>query len=76
MKCANDCATCDNGSTCDGCHANELLKEGRCISASLGCGKGYKQNGVYCNRVRYTPGEANEVLDDEGNTVVLTFKKK
>ena len=76
MKCANDCATCNNGSTCDGCHANELLKEGRCISASLGCGKGYKQNGVYCNRVRYTPGEANEVLDDENNTVVLTFKKK
>ena len=58
------------------CGSGYLGKEGRCIDASLGCGAGYRQFENFCNRIRYTPAEAAEVLrDDNTNEVTITFKK-
>ena len=63
------------GGKCAECKEGMLEKEGRCIPASQGCGSGYKNMGGYCNRVRWTPAEAAEVLnDDDNNTVTLIFK--
>ena len=40
------------------------------------CCSSCKDMGGYCNRIRYTPAEAAEVLkDDNTNSVTITFKK-
>ena len=58
------------------CGAGYLGKEGRCIDSSLGCGNGYRQFEDFCNRIRYTPAEAAQVLrDDNTNEVTITFRK-
>lgn len=57
------------------CAENYILKENECISASNGCGVGYKDMGGFCNRVRYTPAEAAQIAKDDGNVVTITFKK-
>ena len=58
------------------CLSGYLLKENICIDSADGCGAGYKDMGGWCNRLRYTPAEAAQVLrDDNTNSVVITFKK-
>ena len=76
------CGSCGNDYIMNGlgcvkdCGSGYLGKEGRCIDASLGCGAGYRQFENFCNRIRYTPAEAAEVLrDDNTNEVTITFKK-
>ena len=39
------------------------------------CCNSCKDMGGWCNRVRYTPAEAAQVLKDEGNIITITFKK-
>ncbi len=39
------------------------------------CSDVCKDVGGYCNRIRYTPAEAVEVLKDDNNFVVITFRK-
>ena len=85
-NCSNEnraaCGSCGNGYVMSGlgcvsdCGEGYLGKEGRCIDASLGCGAGYRQFENFCNRIRYTPAEAAEVLrDDNTNSVTITFRK-
>ena len=75
------CGTCGNDYIMSGlgcvkdCGAGYLGKEGRCIDASLGCGAGYRQFENFCNRIRYTPAEAAPLLNDNNNSVTITFKK-
>ena len=38
------------------------------------CCASCKDMGGYCNRVRYTPAEAAEVLKDTDNEIIITFK--
>ena len=58
------------------CGAGYLGKEKACIDSALGCGENYRDMGGWCNRIRYTPAEAAEVLrDDNSNSVTITFKK-
>ncbi len=77
----NACGTCGNDYIMSGlgcvkdCGSGYLGKEGRCIDASLGCGAGYRQFENFCNRIRYTPAEAAPLLNDNNNTVTITFKK-
>ena len=71
----------------DGCESASAT-DGSCIKCSDGlsldddnncieCNKeGYKNVGGYCNRVRYTPAEAAQWLNEDDNTVTLTFKKQ
>ena len=86
--CANyaegSCKLCETGyykksggcvSESVGCGAGYLGKDGECISSVNGCGAGYKDMGGFCNRIQYTPAEAAPLLKDDGNFVVLTFKK-
>ena len=84
-NCSNEnrtaCGSCGNGYVMSGlgcvsdCGAGYLGKDGRCIDASLGCGAGYRQFENFCNRIQYTPAEAAQVLKDDDNFVILTFKK-
>ena len=40
------------------------------------CDENWKRNEDFCNRIRYTPAEASQVLrDDNTNEVTITFKK-
>ena len=58
------------------CGAGYLGKEKACIDSALGCGAGYRQFENWCNRIRWTPAEAAQVLrDDNTNEVTITFKK-
>ncbi len=42
----------------------------------INCTENWKQNEDFCNRIRYTPAEAAEVLhNDNTNEVTITFKK-
>ncbi len=60
----------------DSCNNGYLEKDGSCISATAGCGAGYRQFENFCNRIQYTPAEAAKVLtDDNNNSVTITFKK-
>ena len=82
--------SCGNGGSCGicrdfikrgtgcvkSCGGGYLGKEGRCISASNGCGKNYRQIGTWCNRIRYTPTEAAATAkNDNTNVVIITFRK-
>ena len=82
-SCSNNhisCGVCNdyikNGLGCvKDCGAGYLGKEGRCISAANGCGENYRQIETWCNRIRYTPAEAAEVLHDgSDNEIIMTFK--
>lgn len=72
---ANTVANCNteiNGK-CTECKSGSLEQAGDCVSS---CGDGYKQIENWCNRIRYTPAEAAEVLtDDNNNSVTITFRK-
>ncbi len=60
----------------DSCNNGYLEKDGSCISASAGCGAGYKQIENWCNRIQYTPAEAAPLLhNDNTNSVTITFRK-
>jgi hypothetical protein len=39
------------------------------------CCASCKDMGGWCNRIRYTPAEAAEVLKDDNNEIVITFRK-
>lgn len=73
-SCGNDYVKSGIGCVSD-CGDGYLGKEGRCVSAENGCGENYRQIDTWCNRIRYTPAEAAEILKDEGNNVILTFRK-
>ena len=73
------CGSCDgytkSGTGCvTECGVGYLGKNGRCIPASQGCGENFKLNDGECDRIRYTPAEAAEILKDNGNIVTITFK--
>ena len=56
-----------NGLTCANIPRNGRIE---CVN------KSYKLNDGYCDRIRYTPAEAAEVLhDDNTNEVTITFRK-
>ena len=59
----------------DSCNNGYLEKDGSCISATAGCGAGYRQFENFCNRIQYTPAEAAPLLNDYNNTVTITFRK-
>jgi hypothetical protein len=66
----------DDTMVIDSCNNGYLEKDGSCISATAGCGAGYRQFENFCNRIQYTPAEAAKVLkDDNTNEVTITFKK-
>lgn len=66
----------NNGGSSAGCGEGQLEKNGGCISASQGCGDGYRQIETWCNKIRWTPAEAAQVLtNDNNNTVTITFRK-
>jgi hypothetical protein len=39
------------------------------------CCSSCKDMGGWCNRIRYTPAEAAQVLKDDDNIITITFKK-
>ena len=74
-SCGNDYVMSGTGCVSD-CGEGYLGKEGRCIDSVLGCGAGYRQFENFCNRIRWTPAEAAEVLrNDNTNEVTITFRK-
>ncbi|MBR3501712.1 MAG: leucine-rich repeat protein [Alphaproteobacteria bacterium] len=58
----------------DGCGDGYLKKGTSCISAAQGCGSSFRLNDGECDRIRYTPAEAAEVLKDTDNEIIMTFK--
>ena len=76
------CSSCERGyykkgnSCVTDCGSDSLEKKGECISASDGCGAGYKDMGGWCNRVIYSPTEATQLItDDDNNSFTIIFKK-
>ena len=66
-----DCKNKKNGVKC--AENYSLDDDNNCIICNK---QGYKNVGGYCNRIRYTPAEAAEVLhNDNTNEVTITFKK-
>jgi hypothetical protein len=58
------------------CGEGYLGKDGLCIDSAYGCGAEYRQFENFCNRIRYTPAEAAQVLrEGNNNEIVITFKK-
>ena len=54
----------------DGCSKCDINK----ICAK--CKTNYKKIETFCNRIKWTPAEAAKVLNEDNNTVTLTFKKQ
>ena len=74
-SCGNQYVKSGSGCVAD-CGSGLLGKNGKCISATEGCGTGYKKIENWCNRIRYTPAEAAAAAKDNNtNVVTLTFKK-
>ena len=71
---ANDDVNCNTqeGNKCTECKGGYLEQSGACVTS---CGAGYKQMENWCNRIRYTPAEAAPLLNDDNNTVTITFRK-
>ncbi len=64
---------CGNGGTCINCGDKYALLGKGCVNK---CPDNFKINDGYCDRIRYTPAEAAQVLrDDNTNEVTITFKK-
>ncbi len=58
---------------CTECNSGLFKQDGDCVSS---CGASFKLNDGECDRIRYTPAEAAQVLhDDNTNSVTITFKK-
>ena len=58
------------------CGEGFVGKEGKCVSDENGCGTNFRQIDDWCNRTRYTPAEAAEVLNNNNtNFVTITFRK-
>ncbi len=78
-KCRTVTANCEemrDDIHCQTCKSGYLEKDGECIAAATGCGDNYKRIENWCNRIRWTPAEAAEVLfDDNSNEVTITFRK-
>ena len=81
----DSCHECGAGKNChwdedvgvvfDGCKDKYLRKENECVASSQGCGANFRLNDGECDRLRYTPAEAAEVLtNDNNNSVTITFK--
>ena len=77
QSCRNNYDYIKSGTGCvSDCGAGYLGKEKECIDSALGCGENYRDMGGFCNRIRYTPAEAAQVLhNDNTNSVTITFKK-
>ena len=66
----------NTGGSSAGCGEGQLEKNGGCVPVSQGCGEGYRQIETWCNKIRWTPAEAAQVLtNDNNNTVTITFRK-
>ena len=78
-KCRKITANCEemrDDIHCQTCKSGYLEKNGDCIAAATGCGENYRRIENWCNRIRWTPAEAAEVLfDDNSNEVTITFRK-
>lgn len=75
QNCGNNtnAASCLKSLGLDVCGTGKYYQEGECISS---CGASFKLNDGECDRIRYTPAEAAQVLrDDNTNEVTITFKK-
>jgi hypothetical protein len=62
----------------DQCKGNYYWSGTSCNNKKSGikCDENWKRNEDFCNRIRYTPAEAAQVLkDDNTNEVTITFKK-
>ena len=69
------CAKVSGNLGCTECTTGNLLgTEGNCVSSNK-CTGNFKKNEKYCNRIRYTPAEAAPLLNDNNNSVTITFKK-
>ena len=53
------------------CGTGKFLQEKTCVSS---CGESFKLNDGECDRIRYTPAEAAQVLQDTDNEIIMTFK--
>ena len=61
------------GGICAKCEDKYILRRTGCVNK---CPNSFKINDGECDRIRYTPAEAAEVLrDDNTNEVTITFKK-
>ena len=54
----------------DICRDNYLLKNNICIDASLGCGENWIDLGGYCERIRYTLPEADELTSNDNENMI------
>ncbi len=61
------------------CSGNYFWNGASCIRepdlSKRKCCSSCKDMGGYCNRIRYTPAEAAPLLNDNNNSVTITFKK-
>ena len=62
------------------CSGNYFWNGAECVrepdvSKRKCCSDVCKDMGGWCNRIRYTPAEAAEVLKDDNNEITITFKK-
>ena len=75
-KCPSGSETCymnDNGQLVTDCKSGYKEQGGGCVTS---CDSSYRDMGEWCNKIRWTPAEAAEVLrDDNTNEVTITFKK-
>ena len=58
------------------CTGNYYWSGSSCNNKKNGikCAENWKQIETWCNRIRYTPAEAAEVLKDTDNEIIMTFK--
>ncbi|MBR3502525.1 MAG: hypothetical protein IKO06_06430 [Alphaproteobacteria bacterium] len=63
---------CSASKSCTSCAGGKFLQGGECVSS---CGASFRLNDGECDRIRYTPAEAAEVLrDGSDNQIIMTFK--
>ncbi len=74
--CPNNAESCyldDKNRMVTTCEGEYKEQNGNCVSS---CGADYRDMGEWCNRIRWTPAEAAQVLrDDNTNEVTITFRK-
>ncbi|MBR3502146.1 MAG: hypothetical protein IKO06_04495, partial [Alphaproteobacteria bacterium] len=63
-------AECSESGNCTKCYSG-VVQGGKCVAS---CGASFRLNDGECDRIRYTPAEAAEVLKDTDNQIIMTFK--
>ena len=62
---------CNSTKSCTSCPGGKVLQGKECVSS---CSSSFRLNDGECDRIRYTPAEAAEVLKDTDNEIIMTFK--